>query len=225
MEDSSVNRRLPSNRTDHEALFMADSETNTTGRGLALLIEEVGKRTSLLTDSESGDFVSSELVAVDRALSRIQAEGLARGPVFCDWGSGLGGVCGVAALNGFTSLGIEIQRDFVESARALAENLGLAMVFAEGTYLLPGDEDLVGVVTGHTARTFDSRAWDELDLAPADCDVVFAYPWPGEESIVEGAFARHASPSALLLTFHDLDRVLIQRKQNDQQDLWALGWV
>ena len=204
---------------------MADNETNTTGRGLALLIEEVGKRTSLLTDSEHGDFVSSELVAVDRALSRIQAEGLARGPVFCEWGSGLGGACGVAALHGFTPLGIEIQREFVDSARALAQNLSLPMVFAEGTFLLPGDEDLAGTATLHTELTFDSRAWDEMDLAPADCDVVFAYPWPGEEAIVDGTFARHASPDALLLTFHDFDRVLLQQKRNDQQGLRTLGWL
>ena len=204
---------------------MADNDTNTTGRALALLIEEVGKRTSLLTDSERGDFVGSELATVDRALSRIQAECLARGPVFCEWGSGLGGVCGVAALNGFTPLGIEIQRELVDSARELAKNLNLAMVFAEGTFLFPGDEDLISPATIHTEQTFDSRAWDELDLDPADCDVVFAYPWPGEEAIVDGAFARHASPDALLLTFHDFDRVLVQRKLADQQDLQTLGWM
>jgi len=204
---------------------MADNDTNTTGRALAFLIEEVGKRTSLLTVSEGGNFVGSELATVDRALSRIQAEGLARGPVFCEWGSGLGGVCGVAAIHGFTPLGIEIQRDLVESARALAEHLDLAMVFAEGTFLLPGDEDLVDPVALHTERTFDRQAWDELDLAPADCDVIFAYPWPGEESVVDGAFARHASPGALLLTFHDFDRVLVQQKQNDQQGLRTLGWM
>ncbi len=204
---------------------MADNDANKTSRALALLVEEVGKRTSLLTASEHGDFVRSERATVDRVLTRIQAEGLARGAVFCEWGSGLGGVCGVAALNGFTPFGIEIRRNFVESARALAENLDLAMVFAEGSFLLPGDEDLTDPVTLHTELTFDSRAWDELDLAPADCDVVFAYPWPGEESIVDGAFARHASPEALLLTFHDFDRVLLQQKRNDQQGLRTLGWL
>ncbi len=204
---------------------MPANDSNAAGSALALLVEQVGKRRSLLTDSERGAFVGSELPAVDRALSRIQAEGLARGPVFCEWGSGLGGACGAAALNGFTPFGIEIQRDFVESARALAENLNLAMVFAEGTFLLPGDEDLTDPATLHTGLVFDRRAWDELDLAPADCDVVFAYPWPGEESIVDGAFARHASPGALLLTFHDFDKVLVQQKRNDQQGLRTLGWL
>ena len=204
---------------------MPANDTNTAGGALALLIEEVGKRTSLLTGSERGTFVGSELPAVDRALSHIQAEGLARGPVFCEWGSGLGGACGVAALNGFTPLGIEIQREFVDSARALAENLSLPMVFAEGTFLLPGDEDLAGPSTLHTELTFDSGAWDELDLTPADCDVIFAYPWPGEEAIVDGVFARHASPDALLLTFHGSDWVLVQRKVGDLQGLQSLGWM
>ncbi len=204
---------------------MPANDTNTAGGALALLIEEVGKRTSLLTGSERGAFVGSELPAVDRALSHIQAEGLARGPVFCEWGSGLGGACGVAALNGFTPLGIEIQREFVDSARALAENLSLPMVCAEGTFLLPGDEDLAGTATLHTELTFNSRAWDEMDLAPADCDVVFAYPWPGEEAIVEGTFARHASPEALLLTFHCIDRVLVQRMLDHREGLQTLGWM
>ncbi len=204
---------------------MADDDTNTADGALALLIEEVGKRTSLLSVVERGDFVGSELTTVDRALSRIQAECLARGPVFCEWGSGLGGVCGVAALNGFTPFGIEIRRNFVESARALAENLDLAMVFAEGSFLLPGDEDLTDTMAIHTELTFDRSAWDALDLAPAECDVVFAYPWPGEESVVDSAFARHASPGALLLTFHDHDRVLVQHKHSDQQGLRTIGWL
>jgi hypothetical protein len=195
------------------------------GTTLDLLIEEVGKRRSLLTGGDSSAFVGSELPTVDRVLSRIQAEGLARGPVFCEWGSGLGGVCGVASLNGFTPLGIEIRRSFVDSARELAENLVLPMVFAEGTYLLPGDEDSVGQTPLHTELTFNSRAWDELDLAPADCDVIFAYPWPGEEAIVDSVFLRRACPDALLLTFHDFDRLLVQRKLADRPELQVLGWM
>ncbi len=56
-------------------------------------------------------------------------------------------------------------------------------------------------------------------------DGLFAGPWIGEESIVDGVFERHASPGALLLTFHDHDRVLVQQKRNGQQGLRILGWL
>ena len=60
---------------------------------------------------------------------------------------------------------------------------------------------------------------------PEDCNVVFAYPWPGEEAFVDGIFARHASPGALLLTFHGWDRVLVQRKLAENGELTPLGWM
>ncbi len=219
MPDNNTNNTSNTNNTNNT------SNTNAAGSALALLVEEVGKRSALLTSREHGAFVGSELPIVDRALSRILAEGLARGSVFCEWGSGLGGACGVAALHGFTAFGIEIQRELVDSARVLAESLSLPLVFAEGTFLLPGDEDLVGAATDHTELTFDSRAWDEMDLTPADCDIVFSYPWPGEEDMMDRIFARHASAEALLVTFHDFGRVLVQRKLHHQKDLRTLGWM
>jgi hypothetical protein len=194
------------------------------GGALAHLVEEVRERLLALPGDDRGGYVGSELPAVNRVLARIQAEGLAHGPMFCEWGSGLGGVCGVAALNGFSALGIEIQGELVDSARSIAKDLDLPTVFAEGTFLLPGDEDLAGA-TAHTRLAFDCDAWDELDLAPEDCNVVFAYPWPGEEAFVDGVFARHASPGALLLTFHDWGRVLVQRKLADGGELTPLGWM
>jgi hypothetical protein len=144
--------------------------------------------------------------------------------VFCEWGSGLGGVCGVATLHGFSAVGIEIRRELVDAARAMAESLDLPMTFAQGTFLLPGDEDLVAETT-YTRPVFDPHAWEELDLTAADCHVVFAYPWPGEERSVDRVFARHAAPGALLLTFHDWDRVLVQRKRADDGKLVPLAWM
>jgi hypothetical protein len=191
---------------------------------LAGLVDAVRERLLALRGDDLADYVGSELLAVNRVLARIQAEGLSPGPLFCEWGSGLGGVCGVAALNGFAPFGIEIQHELVESARSLAKELELAMIFAEGTFLLPGDEDLTAE-TVHTRLAFDRHAWNELGLAPEDCDVVFAYPWPGEEACLDGVFARHASPGALLSTFHDWDHVLVQRKLADEDELQSLGWM
>lgn len=189
------------------------------------LVDEVERRLEELSVGERGAFVGSQLTAVDRALCQIQSKGYATGPVFCEWGSGLGGVCGVAALNGFTPFGIEIEPALVRSARALATDLQLSMAFAAGTFLRPGDEDLAKEATKNTRLDFGNDAWDELDLAPEDCDVVFAYPWHGEETFVDRVFARHAAPDSLLVTFHDFDRVIAQRKLAGQAELMTLGWI
>jgi hypothetical protein len=41
---------------------------------------------------------------------------------------------------------------------------------------------------------------------------VFAYPWPGEEQVIFDLFADTASVGALLLTYHGIDGVRLQRK-------------
>ncbi|RKY21699.1 MAG: hypothetical protein DRQ55_03320 [Planctomycetota bacterium] len=194
------------------------------GAELERLIDELRQRLDALPGDDRGGFVSSDLPAVDRVLATIVAQDLAPGPLFCEWGSGLGGVCAVAALHGFTPFGIEIQDELVDAARELAEDLALPSVFAQGTFLLPGDEQLLGEDT-HTRPSFDRQAWDELQLSPRDCDLIFAYPWPGEERLMDALFLRHAAPQALLLTFHDRDRVLVQRKLADQEELRSLGWM
>jgi hypothetical protein len=203
---------------------MLVDDAQASGEALARLVEAVRERVLALPGSDRGDYVGSALSAVNRVLARIQAEGLASGPLFCEWGSGVGGACAVAALNGFTPIGIEIQADLVAAARSMAKELEVPTIFAEGTFLLPGDEDLTAA-TSHTRLRFDRHAWDALGVGPEDCDVVFAYPWPGEEACVDGVFARHANPGALLLTFHDWDHLLVQRKLADHDALLPLGWM
>jgi len=192
---------------------------------IARLADELHERWLALDSDERAECIGSDLSTVNRALSRVRDQGIARGPVFCEWGSGMGGVCAVAALNGLTPVGIEIQPELVESARSLALELDLSMTFAEGTFLLPGDEDLVVTSALQTRLEFCDVAWNATGLAHRDCDIVFAYPWPGEERFVDSVFARHASPDALLLTFHDFDRVLAQRKSAHVDELLTYGWL
>ncbi len=191
---------------------------------LAILADAVHEQHQLLPGDDRRGYVGSDLPAVSRALARIQDEQLAEGSIFCDWGSGLGEVCAVAALHGFTSFGIEIQAELVAAARVLASKLGVAMTFAEGTYLQRGDDDFA-IAGGHSKLAFNSNAWDELGLSPADCHVVFAYPWPEEEAVIDDTFLRHASPGGLLVTLHADDRVLVQRKVADSPDLSTVGWM
>jgi hypothetical protein len=51
------------------------------------------------------------------------------------------------------------------------------------------------------------------------------YPWPGDEDFVERIFTARASNDALLLTFHDFDRILAQRKIADGRELETVDWL
>jgi len=189
------------------------------------VVDALRTRTSLLPELDGADYVSTELFCVDRALCRLRSQALARGPVFCDWGSGLGGVCIVAALNGFESYGVEIDPGLVAAARTLTSDLELPVTFVEGSFLQPGDDLLVTDPRLRTRLVFDTQVWRQLGLRPVDCDVVFSYPWPGDEGFIERVFAARAKPDALLLTFHDCDRILAQRKLADARELESVGWL
>jgi len=169
-------------------------------------------------------FVSSELSAVHASLQAVRDRGLARGPRFCEWGSGLGAVCGVAASLAYRAHGIEIREDFVIESRDLVSRLGLEATFAHGSFLLPGDEDLV-VGCPHTAFQVSDDPYRALGLTPREYDVVYAYPWPGEERMHDGLFARHASPGTLLLTYHGPSGVLVQRLDAVGEELETVSWL
>ena len=203
---------------------MRQTSPDASAESIAKLVAAVDEQFKLLPGDDRDGYVGSDLPAVSRALTRIRSEGLAAGSLFCDWGSGLGEVCAVAALHGFTSFGIEIQAELVAASRVLASNLGLSMTFAEGTFLQAGDDDLA-IAGGRSKLSFNSDAWDELGLLPADCDVVFAYPWPSEEALIDDTFMRHARLGALLVTLHADDLVLVQRKIADSTELFTVGWM
>jgi len=158
-------------------------------------------------------FVPCDFEAAYAALSGLAAATLARGPVFCEWGSGLGVVAGLADLLGFEASGIEAEALLVDQARRLAEDFGLGVEFAHGSFVPPGGETLVHAGGQYAWLTTESDdAYAELGLDPVDLDVVFAYPWPDEEAVTEDLFERYAGPGALLVTYHGGTEVRFRRK-------------
>ena len=49
-------------------------------------------------------------------------------------------------------------------------------------------------------------------LEVTELDVVFAYPWPGEEEAVVDLFEAFAADGTLLVTYHGLEDLRLQRK-------------
>jgi len=162
-------------------------------------------------------FVPSDFVTVYHALRAIVEASLASGNSFCEWGSGFGVVASLAAMLEFDACGIEIDGDLVDASRNLAEDFDLPVDFVHGSFIPPGDEALADEACAdhHDGLSFlvtdADTAYDELGLNPVDSDVVFAYPWPGEEQAIEILFENNAAVGALLLTYKD-HSVRLQRQ-------------
>lgn len=163
-------------------------------------------------------FIPSCPESVYRALRSIFVRNVARGFSFCEWGSGYGTVTCLAAILGFEAVGIEIDPQLVNASRGLANRFELSAVFAHGSFVPAKARAL----SEEAFRDNDGRypwlqnradsAYHTLGLSPEAFDVVFAYPWPGEEYFVRELFHSSASTGALLLSYNDTGSMTLLRK-------------
>jgi hypothetical protein len=157
--------------------------------------------------------VSSDFVLAYEALSYLESSALAPGDRFCEWGSGLGVVCCLAAMTGFRAFGVESKGRLVRAARRLAADFDLPAEFARGNFILKGAGSSLLAGREFSWLSTGGRCGHEvLGAAPDEFDLIYAYPWPDEECLVEELFERHARPGALLLTYHGECGLLLRRK-------------
>ena len=87
------------------------------------------------------------------------------------------------------------------------------MEFACGTFVPPGGEDLTDVPQEFGWFSAGGACGhDLLGVNPNDFDVIYAYPWPGEEEVIDGLFLRYAADGALLLTYNGFEDIRLRRK-------------
>jgi len=166
-------------------------------------------------DDPIAAFVPSDFVAVYAAVQYVSDSGLASGSAFCEWGSGFGVVTILAAMCHFDACGIEIEPLLVDEAQQLAEEHDSSAHFVAGSFVPVGGEhftDDVGEFSWLSLGGPDGH--EELGLDPEDFDVIFAYPWPGEEHVVERLFEKYAAAGALLLTYRGKEQMRLHRKVN-----------
>ncbi len=160
-------------------------------------------------------FVASDYPLVYNTLRTIVDVHLAPGDSFCEWGSGMGVVACLASLLGFDACGIEIDHDLANASQRLADDFDIAAEFAQGSFIPEGGDKCADeIVDFHWLVTNADSAYDELDLQPDDFAVIFAYPWPGEEHVIEQLFDRYASAGAVLVTYHGTEGIRIRRKRH-----------
>lgn len=161
-------------------------------------------------------FVASDYAMVDHALAQIMDRRLATGDLFCEWGSGFGVVVGLAAQLGYAAHGIEAHRELTEQSRDLLEDHHIQAELAHGS-MVPEDGDALVDELAQQAwlRTGEAPGYDELGIDVEDFDLFFAYPWPGDEELIDKLFESFAANGALLLTYHGMNDMRLQRKVSE----------
>ena len=159
-------------------------------------------------------FVPSDFPLVYSTLCHVADTHLAPGPLFCEWGSGAGVVTCLAAMVGFDACGIEFETDLVELSIRLAHHYHLRAGFCRGNFVPRGGQKIADEVSEFEwLATGGPDPYDQMDLEINDFDMVFAYPWPGEERVIERLFDRFASNGALLMTYNGAEGVRLFRRR------------
>lgn len=124
----------------------------------------------------------------------------APGRRFLEWGSATGVVAIVADLMGYDACGIELDATLVRVARDLAAKIGSRARFATGSFIPLGWEWNPRGADRRTGTIGEGPSgYLELGRALSDFDVVYAYPWSGEEALMLDLFRAHAHEDARLL--------------------------
>jgi hypothetical protein len=124
----------------------------------------------------------------------------ATGASFLEWGSGNGVITIMADLLGYEACGIELDSGLVDEARSLAARFRSGARFAEGSFLPAGYEyrDPTGDRRTGTIGVGQS-GYLELGRPLEDFDLVYGYPWGGEESVMHDVMKKYGGREARLL--------------------------
>jgi hypothetical protein len=119
---------------------------------------------------------------------------------FLEWGSGLGTITLMAAMLGYKASGIEIWPELVDIANALAVRHRLEATMAAGTFIPDWYEDSPQSFDPDMRADFAGEdGYGQLGLELRDFDVIYGFPWPGQEDLFLDHFRRGAKRGAHLI--------------------------
>jgi len=141
-------------------------------------------------------FMPGDYARVLEGLRALRAPGRR----FLEWGSATGVITILADLLGFEAYGIELDARLVEVARALAARHGSAARFAAGSLFPTGYRFRGRDGDSRTGTLGDGEsAYRRLGRPLIDFDVVYGYPWDGEEPVMHDLMRRYGASDARLM--------------------------
>ncbi len=158
-------------------------------------------------------YVACDFRDVWRALHWIASQEICDGRLFCEWGCGFGFVTALASKLGWEAIGIEAEPFLVKQAKQLLEQESIQAEIWLGNFLPPGAERLAKAQSNHASLFHQvPSAYADRDLSVDDFALIFAYPWPGEDSFLKNVFATYARAGAHLLLFLGPYEIQLLRK-------------
>ncbi len=153
-------------------------------------------------------FVAADYERVLHALVALRRPGMR----FLEWGSATGVITIMADLLGYEAYGIELDPRLVEIARDLAARFGSGARFAAGSFLptgyryrpRDGDGRIGTIGQGESAYPALGHPLDDFDL-------VYGYPWDGEEPLMLDLMRAYGARGARLLVHGGSDGVRVYR--------------
>jgi hypothetical protein len=143
-------------------------------------------------------FVPADYGVARHLLSSLKVPGRR----FLEWGSATGIITIMADMMGFDAYGIEIDAALVATAREVAQRHRSAARFVAGSFLPAGYRYRGRDGDGRTGTIADGPSgYLALGHALEDFDVVFGYPWTGEEVVMLDVMQRYGRADALLLLY------------------------
>lgn len=159
----------------------------------------------------SRDFHPFVAADYDVVLAALLAQ---RGPGqrFLEWGSATGVVTIMADLLGYEAYGIELDARLVATARELAARHGSGARFAAGSFLPTGYRWRPRNGDGRLGTIGEgASAYPELGHPLEDFDVVYGFPWHGEEAMMHDLMRVYGGRGARLLIHGVPDGVRVFR--------------
>jgi hypothetical protein len=149
-------------------------------------------------------FVAADYEDVRAALLPLRAPGRR----FLEWGSATGIITIMADMMGFEACGIELDASLVATARDVATRHGSRARFVAGSFLPTSFRWKAGDGDARTGTIGEGESGYLLLGHPLeDFDVVFGYPWGGEEPLMHDLMRQYGSKDALLLLHDAVDGV------------------
>ena len=141
-------------------------------------------------------FVPADYEKVLRTLVALRGPGLR----FLEWGSATGVITIMADMLGYEAYGIELDPHLVRTARELAARHGSGATFAAGSFLPTGYEWRPSSGDARLGTIGDGASgYLQLGHPLDDFDLVYGFPWDGEEPMMRDLMRRYGARGARLL--------------------------